>query len=317
MESSKIKLSILLITYNHEKYIAHTIESILQQEIGEVYEVLIGDDCSTDATREIILRYQEQYKDIIKPVFQEKNVGAARNIYDLLMKAQGDYILRLEGDNYWEKTEQIKKGIEFLDKNKDVIGMSYQCKTIDEETGEILRTGIAGKFENNIATMNDFLKGKKVIGSLCYRNFYKLRDNDYTIIYKGGRMIAERTLDLLVFERGNVYVTDQVWEVSRGGKRCKGASNYQSINKREKILEEWLHNAEVLQEYRKDLNFFNKKAIPAGEILWDAFRAKDKKKMKELLQRFSKKEQIILLVKLLKRIIVRGMGKVGRSVRKN
>lgn len=312
---NSIKLSIILITYNHEKYISDAIERVLQQPIRDRYELLIGDDCSSDGTKEIISQYAAKYPEIIKVVYHEKNVGAARNIYDLLIQTRGKYILRLEGDNYWEKTDQIQKMIDFLDQHEEFIGMAYQSKTIDEETGDFIHVSkVDPRIKDNIATLKDFEKGHR-IGCLFYRNFYREKEKDYSIIYTGGRMIAETTLLLLVLEHGKVYVTDKNWEVSRGGKRDKGASNYQSITKRQDILEEWLHNAEVLQEYRPDLSLWSKKIFPAGEMLWDAVRVKDIKRVKVVLNRFSLKEKIILLMNLIKRVIRHSALKLGKLVR--
>ena len=70
-------LSVGMLTYNHEKYIAQAIDSILMQEVNFDYEIVIADDCSTDNTREIILDYQKRYPDIIKPLFQE-NLGSQK-----------------------------------------------------------------------------------------------------------------------------------------------------------------------------------------------------------------------------------------------
>lgn len=307
-----IILSIILITYNHEKYIADAIERILVQPIKVKYELIIGDDCSTDGTGEILESYKRKYPDIISIVYHKENVGAARNIYDLLMITKGQYVLRLEGDNYWEKNNHIQKMIEFLEKHEEYIGVSYQSTTIDEESGEVLFVSkVDPRIKNNIATIKDYEKSYN-IGAFLYRNFYRDEKADFSIIYTSGRMIAESTLELLVLERGNVYTTNENWEVSRGGKRNSDASNYQTITKRKDILEEWLHNAEILQEYRPDLSFWSKKVFPAGEMLWDAFREQNVKEMIKVLKRFKMNERIELLINLMKRIVKRAFLKIIR-----
>jgi len=112
-------LSVCLITYNHEKFIRQAIEGILMQEVNFKWELIIADDFSTDKTREIILEYKKQYPDFIKLIFQEKNVGPAKNWLDLISAPKSKYIAYLEGDDYWTDSLKLQKQVDFLDKNKD------------------------------------------------------------------------------------------------------------------------------------------------------------------------------------------------------
>ncbi len=63
-------VSVLMLAYNHAPYLAQAIDSVLAQQIDVPIELLIGEDCSTDNTREIALRYQAEYPDLISPVAQ-------------------------------------------------------------------------------------------------------------------------------------------------------------------------------------------------------------------------------------------------------
>ncbi len=86
------KISVLMCAYNHQDYIATAIESILMQKCSAVFELLIGDDCSTDNTRNIVREYAKKYPQVIKLVFSEKNVGASLNLVTLVKHAKGDII---------------------------------------------------------------------------------------------------------------------------------------------------------------------------------------------------------------------------------
>ena len=66
-------VSVKMITYNHEPYIPQAIEGVLMQETNFPIELIIGEDCSTDGTREIIFDYQQKYPDIIRVITSEKN----------------------------------------------------------------------------------------------------------------------------------------------------------------------------------------------------------------------------------------------------
>lgn len=96
-----IDVSIIVLTYYHEKYIAQALDSILTQQTNLRYEILIGDDASGDRTPEIIAEYAKQYPEIIRPFFREENLGATRNSWELRQKARGKYVASLEGDDFW------------------------------------------------------------------------------------------------------------------------------------------------------------------------------------------------------------------------
>ena len=73
LKMSEVEVSVLCITYNHEKYIRDALDSFLNQKTDFRYEILINDDCSTDKTAEIILEYKEKYGEIIRPLLQTEN----------------------------------------------------------------------------------------------------------------------------------------------------------------------------------------------------------------------------------------------------
>ncbi len=120
---SNPKVSVCLITYNQEKYIAKALDSILEQKTNFKYEVIAGEDCSTDNTKQIIQDYIDKYPHIIKPAFNEIN-KQGQYLVDLVLKAKGEYVALLEGDDYWCDVYKLQKQVDFLDKNKD---FSYCC----------------------------------------------------------------------------------------------------------------------------------------------------------------------------------------------
>jgi glycosyltransferase involved in cell wall biosynthesis len=75
------KVTIVSTSYNQEKYISQTLDSIIIQKTNFPFEVIVSDDCSTDKTPEIIREYAEKYPGIIKPIFREKNIGSISNLY--------------------------------------------------------------------------------------------------------------------------------------------------------------------------------------------------------------------------------------------
>lgn len=127
-----IKVSIIVATYNHEKYIAKALESIVSQKADFEFEAIVGDDASKDNTAQIITDLANKYPEIIKPVLRKKNLGPFKNFYDLCMRAKGEYIAFLEGDDFWIDDDKLKKQINFLDSNKDYAACFGKCIIVDE-----------------------------------------------------------------------------------------------------------------------------------------------------------------------------------------
>ena len=112
-------VSVHMITYNHEKYIAQAIESALMQKTNFDYEIVIGEDCSTDKTRKIVDTYAKKYPDKIKLILNEKNIGMIPNFIKTLNMCRGKYIAMLEGDDYWTDPYKLQKQVDFLETNPD------------------------------------------------------------------------------------------------------------------------------------------------------------------------------------------------------
>ena len=108
-------VSVAMITYNHENFIGEAIESVLMQETGFPIELVIGEDCSTDKTREIVKRYAALRPDIVKPLLQKSNVGMFQNERDVLRACRGNYIALLEGDDYWIAPDKLARQVSFLE----------------------------------------------------------------------------------------------------------------------------------------------------------------------------------------------------------
>lgn len=110
-----------MITFNHEKYIAQAIESVMMQQTNFDFELVIGEDCSIDKTREIVTGFAKKCPDKIKILLHPQNLGLqGRNNFVTTFKAcQGQYIALLEGDDYWTSPHKLQKQVDFLDNNPE------------------------------------------------------------------------------------------------------------------------------------------------------------------------------------------------------
>jgi glycosyltransferase involved in cell wall biosynthesis len=111
------KVSVAVATYNHEAFIAQAVESVLMQRTNFAYELIIGEDCSTDETRRIVMRYQQQHPDKIRLLLQPRNTRGLGNFEDVYEACRGDYVAELEGDDYWLDPQKLQLQVDMLDAN--------------------------------------------------------------------------------------------------------------------------------------------------------------------------------------------------------
>ena len=129
-------VSILMPTYNHEKYISQAIESALSQKTQYDWELLINDDCSTDNTRKIAQEYAEKYPEKIKLIYPETNQGLMKSYKRLFEIAQGKYIAILESDDIWISEEKLEKQVSFLEGNEEY-GLCATATNLIDSTNEL------------------------------------------------------------------------------------------------------------------------------------------------------------------------------------
>ena len=117
-------VSVKMITYNHAPYIARAIEGVLQQKTNFPFELVIGEDCSTDGTREIVFEYQRKYPKLIRVVASEKNLGAAANSRQTTKVCRGKYLAFCEGDDFWHDPSKLQKQVDYLESHPEC-GLVY------------------------------------------------------------------------------------------------------------------------------------------------------------------------------------------------
>jgi glycosyltransferase involved in cell wall biosynthesis len=127
------KVSVLMITYNQEAFIAQAIRSALMQITDFDYEVVIGDDCSTDGTRDIVADLAGKYPSKIRPLFQDVHLGVNRNMVATLKACTGQYVAVLEGDDYWTTQNKLQLQVDFLDRHPDYTICFHNVKVVHQD----------------------------------------------------------------------------------------------------------------------------------------------------------------------------------------
>ncbi len=177
MEKNDVKVSIMVLAYNHGKYIREALESMVTQETNFKYEIVIGEDCSTDDTRQIIMEYYKKYPDLIVPLFRKKNLGATRNLTSTLRRCTGEYVAFMECDDFWIDPLKLQKQADFLDEHKDYAGVFCDTKVVSRYGKTIVTAPVLLKHE--ILTPLDYVKTMypynefKFGGAMMSRNVFK------------------------------------------------------------------------------------------------------------------------------------------------
>lgn len=113
-------VTVICATYNHESYIKDALDGFVKQETNFEFQVLVGDDGSTDNTPSIVLEYAEQYPNIIIPVLRKSNIGAGKNWVDLISRANSPYIAFCDGDDYWHDKSKLQKQFDYMEQSPDL-----------------------------------------------------------------------------------------------------------------------------------------------------------------------------------------------------
>jgi glycosyltransferase involved in cell wall biosynthesis len=142
-----VKLSVSVITYNHERYIAQALDSILMQDVDFEFEIIVGEDCSGDRTREIVRAYQEKHPGLIRTILPEKNLGngGKRILAQTLEMCRGEYIARMDGDDYWTSALKLRKQVEFLDEHADCSMCYHDVLVVYEDQSQEAHTAVSAQ----------------------------------------------------------------------------------------------------------------------------------------------------------------------------
>lgn len=140
-------LSVIVATYQHAPFIRQCLDSILMQKTSFPFEILLGEDESSDGTREICKEYAEKYPDKIRLflrdrttshyVDKETDIKYRFNVKWLRKSSRGKYVAVCEGDDYWTDPYKLKKQVEFLENNEEYILTVGGYEILDSKTGQM------------------------------------------------------------------------------------------------------------------------------------------------------------------------------------
>lgn len=236
-------LSVVFITYNHEPYIRESLDGIFMQETDFDFEVVVGEDCSTDNTREIIREYDKKYPGRMKLLFREKNLGRPTlNVYQTAMEGRGKYLAFLEGDDYWTDPKKLQKQVDFLETHPDYMGTTCTFRLIGEKgepienEGQEKLYGWSGDYDFSDWQNAGPWPGQTA-GNVC-RNFFHNGKLDYTILYRAHDFIDDGVIFTFILLQGKIFRFDDVMVAHRYVEKSGGESWNSRKLKRNYLIEE-------------------------------------------------------------------------------
>ena len=164
------KVSVCMVTYNHEQYIAQAIQSVLAQETDFPIELVIGEDCSTDNTRSIVCELAEKHGDRIRLRLAESNQGAKANFIGTFGACRGQYVALLEGDDYWTCTDKLQMQVDALDARPDW-AMCFHPTQVKFEEGSHEPRVLPASWDKPEATLVDLFAANFIpTSAVLFRN---------------------------------------------------------------------------------------------------------------------------------------------------
>jgi len=217
MTNSKgLCVSVFMVAYNHEKYVAQAIESVIRQKGDFSIRLIIGEDCSTDSTLSICQTYKEKYPDKIELLANKTNLGSSKNVanvYRRCVDSGAEYVAILEGDDYWTDDYKLSKQIEILENNSNYSFCFTNVAHLIEKSNSFLPVAISEKSNREIDLDHFLINGCYIPTlSVVFRaRFYPSQMPDWFL-----KVIKQDWFVFLcLFRQGNAFYLNEVTGVYR------------------------------------------------------------------------------------------------------
>lgn len=207
---SNIKVSVCVLSYNHEKYLRDCLEGIVMQRTTFPIEAWVHDDASTDSSQEIIKEYQQRYPDIIKPILQAENQYSKKQgsiLQNFLYPhCEGEYIALCEGDDYWIDPYKLQKQVEFLDVHPDYSAYVHNSVVTCGESSSLFAS--IEPHSSDLGLEQMLAKWSIPTASLIFRSCYQSK---FTKGYPNG----DYALEIWLLSKGKIHYSPLPMSVYR------------------------------------------------------------------------------------------------------
>ncbi len=220
-------VSVLVTPYNQQAYIRQTLDSILMQKCNFDFEVVIGEDCSTDGTREICQEYALKHPNQIVLCLNEHNKGLIDNYFDIFLKARGLYLTDCGGDDYWLSESKLQEQVDILETHANVSMVSGNWQLFEQKSGIFIKPAswinqdwfqpeqFGKKAVANYLNSKDI--PRMVLAASCFRGDWAREVyQQHPELFRSKNVVCEDlplTLGLLM--KGPFYISKNNWLVYR------------------------------------------------------------------------------------------------------
>lgn len=250
-QQSNVKVTVICLTYNHEKYIRDALDGFVSQRTNFKFEVIVHDDASTDNTPDIIRKYEKMYPDIIKPIYQKENqfrLGVNKYYKFILPISHGEFIALCEGDDYWTDPLKLQKQYDYMAAHPDCSLVVHNTERIDMKSGS-KKAFLPKSFDDSGKcefAAEEVIKNHMLFhtSALFFRKEFFTKNEEFLKCHQQYDYLIK---SLLVTE-GSVHYVPQIMSVYRMG---TAGSWTQSTSE---SSEKYIHHNEVAIKAMEDLN---------------------------------------------------------------
>lgn len=261
-------VSVFVMVYNHEKYLHECLDGILMQQCNFAFNIVVGEDCSPDRSREILLEYNQKYPGKFKLLLHDKNIGAVANQNAVLSACTGKYIALCEGDDYWTDPLKLQKQVFFLEENEEYGLIHTNYKKFFNKSAKFFDhcpvPDVSRVDENEYYLTTGDIRTCTVL----FRAKYIERINDlFNQKFMQNAVIGDRPIFLLIGKISKLYFLNNITSVYRitSSESASHFSNifdyYDYLIKTAEINYEALkyldYTAEIYNKYNDRIKYFN------------------------------------------------------------
>lgn len=249
-------VSVFSLVYNHKDFIQRATESFLMQKTNFKFEIVLGEDCSTDGSREVVFDYEKKYPDIIRVITSEQNVGMRQNSVRTRLACRGKYIAFCEGDDYWTDPLKLQKQVDFMEAHPDYSLCFHNAIVLWDDKSKPPKY-FCSKDQKETTTTKDVIEKWYIpTASMLMRKDDILELPDwFANVYNG-----DWALQLILSTKGKIKYIDELMSVYR---KNKGGLSGSAFEKTEYINNKQIELLNNFNEYTKGkyANVIKKKIV--------------------------------------------------------
>lgn len=202
-------LSVCVIAYNQEKYLEQCLQSIVDQKTDFYFEVIVGDDCSTDGTNTIIRNFEKKYPRVVKGIYQETNTGGTKSYLDVHAAARGTYVAHIDGDDY-ALPSKLQQQVDIFRNFPNVSMVVHGTLILDVARGNFLEP--VRRFYSNRLENMFFLLANLPYFAHSSKMYKRCLDEDF---FYNGTDIIDCQFHIFHASKGDIYMIPEELTVYR------------------------------------------------------------------------------------------------------